>query len=1284
MKHNYYQKTTRYRIWVHTVFVLLLICPYIAIAQVFPVNVTPLVIPPYSLKLSEYATASSDKLILNLLLTDITESNRQVNLKFYVENNAGLAIQSTDVVIGANPIFLDGGVPLRLTNFDLQPYFQFQNLIGITPQQYSVPFPEGLYRFCFEVYDSQSGQQISRKSCTAVYLVLNDPPFLNLPNRGEQVLMRDPQNIIFQWTPRHLNATNVEYEFTLAEIWDNQMDPQAAFLASRPIYQNNTFATTLLYGPGETPLLPDKTYGWRVRAMVSDGISETSVFKNNGYSEIYYFTYTGSCAEPEYILAEAKNTTTEKILWQGVDHLRYNVQYRKKDTENAIWFDSSTINQYTNIYNLEPGTTYEFRVGGQCLDNGPFTYSQIYEFTTTLAADQESTYNCGITPEIVITNQDPLETLVVNEVFTAGDFPVTIKEVTGANGSFSGWGYIVVPYLQDTRLKVSFDGIRINTDYQLLDGVVVTDYDENWGGVDDISDEIDALKSLGGIIADIFNATNRIEERVEELQNDGSISQEERNEIDAERLSIEEQTNELEKEKEEVDRLRELAENEEDAEKKKELQEQAKEKLENAKEKAEKVKKAADNLENRLGISNDKDITIGNDSYFDGTIKLSKIENSDNPKSVDGIGNLNLPVLYSSTDYAKDNQKIIETLGSNKKLIITNSETTQKSIDSIKQWVANPGNEHLLWAHYDLKEQMLKYKISFKDNFFGALNIVKEEYVKLYNDILTTNIKESIGSAIINTSEHLDLLLEEYKDHIPFVNEELIAGYSTYDVLKSVLGFTKKCAEDFKSQKKGIVPKCLWDHNVNPAMAYYAGFIDAAWEGLEMVVDLYKFKAAWDPLDPFFLNAEAYKIRQQTIDIVVLIRQLDEEDKLVSSVTDTIKKEFGKYVDETLAFDPQARYNQGKLIFDVASLFIGYGEVKVFLKTGKITSTTFKALQAIPSKLQEMVVGIGKLSKKVLVKIDNITGDILIEGQRIATLNKEKLTLYIKALSESIDENLQPVGQLITPEGYRVNLDDGTSISDRVFNIIEDAKGKYKAAVKKAGGVNNAGGEISNALRSKIFNKLPTNQADELILELGKNSGLKAAMESGEISSLAWKKIADGIPSFRIDKPNDYLTCLKKMTQYEKGIGGSGTVKYYRVQGGGSGSATSRELLVLEANGNMSFADKTKELYFSTDNIDHAAYYVNGTGTNINGKVITKTPANRPNGTIVEFKVPKWLDDKLKQDAIPQHKSGSNALNNNSPQIVDYNQPGNPFGIKESWQTLIEENYIKGSVKVIE
>ncbi|MCX2682128.1 hypothetical protein OOZ15_19435 [Galbibacter sp. EGI 63066] len=39
---------------------------------------------------------------------------------------------------------------------------------------------------------------------------------------------------------------------------------------------------------------------------------------------------------------------------------------------------------------------------------------------------------------------------------------------------------------------------------------------------------------------------------------------------------------------------------------------------------------------------------------------------------------------------------------------------------------------------------------------------------------------------------------------------------------------------------------------------------------------------------------------------------------------------------------------------------------------------------------------------------------------------------------------------MVTPEGYTLNMSDGRSLSERVFNIVEDAKGKYKVAVQKA------------------------------------------------------------------------------------------------------------------------------------------------------------------------------------------------------------------------------------------
>ncbi|CAA0255624.1 hypothetical protein [Tenacibaculum maritimum] len=50
-------------------------------------------------------------------------------------------------------------------------------------------------------------------------------------------------------------------------------------------------------------------------------------------------------------------------------------------------------------------------------------------------------------------------------------------------------------------------------------------------------------------------------------------------------------------------------------------------------------------------------------------------------------------------------------------------------------------------------------------------------------------------------------------------------------------------------------------------------------------------------------------------------------------------------------------------------------------------------MQKILATLQKTIVGFGKFGKKLLVKIDHVTGEVLVKGQKIARLNKEKLTL---------------------------------------------------------------------------------------------------------------------------------------------------------------------------------------------------------------------------------------------------------------------------------------------------
>ena len=312
----------------------------------------------------------------------------------------------------------------------------------------------------------------------------------------------------------------MRYEFQLRELWDGGIDPQAAFLAGPDLYTATTFATTLHYGPGETALLEGKTYGWRVRALVSDGVSETSVFRNNGYSEIFDFTYTGKCEVPRFILAKSEGTSSETIAWQtNPNHRQYQVQYRKQGAKGAVWFEAETTGTTKTLIFLGPATTYEFRVGGRCLPDGGFSFSAVNTFTTP-SREEASEYNCGIPPEILITNQDPLEALGPGDNFTAGDFPVKIVEASGGNGTFSGKGVIEVPYLAMIKIAVVFDNISINTDGQMTGGTVETAYDADFAtGTNAGSLGIDkGIELLGDLVTDIGNLFDLRKEKLEELK----------------------------------------------------------------------------------------------------------------------------------------------------------------------------------------------------------------------------------------------------------------------------------------------------------------------------------------------------------------------------------------------------------------------------------------------------------------------------------------------------------------------------------------------------------------------------------------------------------------------------------------------------------------------------------------------------------------------------------------------------------------------------------------------
>lgn len=490
-----------------------------ALAQRFPVDVRIQSIAPYPTKIVGYTdvTTTHSPLRIQLVFNDITANPREVRLAIGIEGN-GINTRSTPVVIGATPLILEGGIPINLDNTLLAPYFELQNLQGVSTVQYNAPLPNGSYRICATVFDAFTGNVLSAQECTQVYLITNEPPFLNLPLNQAELTEQNPMNLRFQWTPRHVNVPNVSYEFSLVEIWDRYMDPQALFLASPALYQETTRNTSLIYGPAQPLLLPGKRYAWRVRAFSNENPPAASVFDNQGYSEIFWFDYQGHCEAPMSIKVKDVSMTNATFHWsESLDHLDYTIHYRELGSQK--WYTKTTPRNYITIDEFRPDTAYEYKVEGHC--NKTSSADTLTKQFRTQSEEIAEYTSCGIpADEVDLSNQELLAELFENDKFTAGDFPVYVKKVSGSS-SFTGEGYISTPWLATVRIPVKFENIKINTDMKLVDGFVVTTYDPNWGSIVDTDEIIEEIVGDTGDI-DIINVDADIVDVV--VNEDNSIT----------------------------------------------------------------------------------------------------------------------------------------------------------------------------------------------------------------------------------------------------------------------------------------------------------------------------------------------------------------------------------------------------------------------------------------------------------------------------------------------------------------------------------------------------------------------------------------------------------------------------------------------------------------------------------------------------------------------------------------------------------------------------------------
>jgi len=445
--------------------ILLSLFPSVLIAQT-PVQVGVQVASPYTPYLADYVSPTQSRLKIFLTLNDFNKPSLQVGLRLKI-NGFGLKLKTKPDYLGV-PITLYPGERLELSGSDLANYLKPENLIieGNGREQYLKygMLPEGGYEICAEVTDfRRTDAVLSEMGCMSMYVSLLEPPVLvNTSSLGKEnsegqveIALQSPQNMNFQWQPRHLDAPSqnmmIQYEFLLYEVPAN-MDARQSALSTAPIFSETVQGTSFLYGATAPNLVAGQTYAVRVQAVDLQG---NGFFKNNGYSDVFTFRVLDPCLPPVNIKAESQRSESVKISWASENEIgtNYIVRYRSTE-EGSEWFETESNKNSIIISDVYPDSEYEYQVKAVC-EFSETEYSSL-KFFKTPAPDNDKQRCGGKTEDEPITGGNPIE-IKIGNIIKVNNFQMLVSSVNGSNAI----GKLFVPFL-GLSLDVVGEGMQVN------------------------------------------------------------------------------------------------------------------------------------------------------------------------------------------------------------------------------------------------------------------------------------------------------------------------------------------------------------------------------------------------------------------------------------------------------------------------------------------------------------------------------------------------------------------------------------------------------------------------------------------------------------------------------------------------------------------------------------------------------------------------------------------------------------------------------------------------------
>lgn len=446
-------------------------------AQIYPVQLSTQVSPPYSVYLPDYVSPGGEKLRLVLLQRDLTVQGYRLRLEMRVQVN-GTTIMQTSRSAVAPPIILQPGIPTVLGGSDLSWYVQPQNLEfggGYSSSTYEQTrsLPEGPLTITFTAYDYTRGDvQVSASSPSFFYATRDNPPLLNYPACGMLVTPINPQFLNFSWLPQNTSSPNsalqTNYIFSLWLIQPEGYNYQDIVQSAKPLYSVTTQQPGLVYGPGQPALTPGQSYAWRIQAV---DVTGRDIFRNNGYSQTCNFIYGGEGAQGavDYpaiqLKAASAGPAQGKLWWASVSGLSasgydgYRLYYRKSQG-SYDWFSVDVTDSMYRIFDLEPSTSYDCRLQGHKSGSyGPYT--DVTSFTT----DAPKAIACTqATSMLNPYSGKPLAVATPGMKISYGpwDVQLTTVQPLGQAGQYKGTCSVTVPFMGGMTFNASFDNLTID------------------------------------------------------------------------------------------------------------------------------------------------------------------------------------------------------------------------------------------------------------------------------------------------------------------------------------------------------------------------------------------------------------------------------------------------------------------------------------------------------------------------------------------------------------------------------------------------------------------------------------------------------------------------------------------------------------------------------------------------------------------------------------------------------------------------------------------------------